>query len=244
MKKLIFLIGIFCVILLRIFYLNIYDNEKYQKMLVEKTENYVYGSNPPRGRILDRNGKILVDNKGIKSLYYSKIKGITIDKEIEIAEMLANILDVNISHNENILKKYDLKEYDDFEFLSKSEGRLPTDRLEFINPINVSQRSFNRDFYIAGVSHGCFCNKEVCEYTKNIEIGNALNLVREEQNKFDKYAVRIDYKCKKLGYVPKYYSEAVSTLIKQNKKIKCVVIQIKSGTVDCRECIKARLIVE
>lgn len=145
---------------------------------------------------------------------------------------------------EIILKKYDLKEYDDFEFLSKSEGRLPTDRLEFINPINVSQKSFNRDFYIAGVSHGCFCNKEVCEYTENIEIGNALNLVGEEQNKFDKYAVRIDYKCKKLGYVPKYYSEAVSTLIKQNKKIKCVVIQIKSGTVDCRECIKARLIVE
>lgn len=144
----------------------------------------------------------------------------------------------------DILKKYDLNEYDEFEFLSKSEGRLPTDRLEFINPIDPLKKSFNRDFYIAGVSHGCFCNKELCGYTENIELGYELNLVREENNQFDKYAVRIDFKKRKLGYIPKYYSEAVSKLIMENKTIKCIVIWVKSGTVDCRECIKARLMVE
>lgn len=145
---------------------------------------------------------------------------------------------------DSILKKYDLEEYDDFELLSKSEGRLPTDRLEFINPIDPLKKSFTHDFYIAGVSHGFFCNKELCDYTENIKLGYELNLVREKNNPFDKYAVRIDYKERKLGYIPKYYSEAVSKLIEENKKIRCIVFRVKSGTVDCRECIKARLIVE
>lgn len=106
MKKILLLISIFLVILLRIFYININDNDKYQKLLINKTEKYVYGTSAPRGRILDRNGKVLVDNIGIKSLYYIKSNKVSIKEEIEIAEYLSRILDIDITNNINVLKKY------------------------------------------------------------------------------------------------------------------------------------------
>ncbi len=104
MKKYLILIGIFTIILGRILFLNIVKGEYYQDLLIKKTNNYVYGSSAPRGRILDCNGKVLVDNKGIKTVFYRKDKGITIKEELEIAKDLANILQVDI--NSNSLKNY------------------------------------------------------------------------------------------------------------------------------------------
>ena len=106
MKKILLIVMVFIIILLRIFFINIYNGNKYEKLLLEKTENYVYGNSLPRGRILDRNGNILVDNVGIKTLYYTKSKNITITEEIEIAEYLSEVIDVKVSDNKNILKKY------------------------------------------------------------------------------------------------------------------------------------------
>lgn len=106
MKKIILLLIVYTIIILRIFFVNIYSGDKYEKLLLEKTEKYVYGNNAPRGRILDRNGKVLVDNVGIKSLYYTKLKNITVKEEIEIAEYLSEILNVSIINNELVFKKY------------------------------------------------------------------------------------------------------------------------------------------
>ena len=45
-----------------------------EEKLEEKTNIYVNGISAPRGRILDTNGKVLVDNIGVKTIYYNKIK--------------------------------------------------------------------------------------------------------------------------------------------------------------------------
>lgn len=70
------------------------NSSYYEQKLVEKTQVYVYGSSAPRGRILDTNGKVLVDNVGVKTIFYNKIKGIKTSEELKIAERLANILKV------------------------------------------------------------------------------------------------------------------------------------------------------
>ena len=46
------------------------DKNTYQEQLYSLTNYYVYGSSSPRGRILDRNGKVLVDNKAVKLITY------------------------------------------------------------------------------------------------------------------------------------------------------------------------------
>ncbi len=104
MKKYIFVIMVFLVIVIRLLYINVFDKVKYEELLIKKTNVFVYGESSPRGRILDRNGVVLVDNVGIKSIYYSKLSNIDKDEEIEIAYALANIIDINI--NDNSLKKF------------------------------------------------------------------------------------------------------------------------------------------
>ena len=62
-------ISFFIVIFLRIFYLNVFMANFYNMKLSNSKDIYVYGESTARGRILDRNGKVLVGNKAVKSIY-------------------------------------------------------------------------------------------------------------------------------------------------------------------------------
>ena len=64
----ILIVSIFIVIFGRICYLNILRGDYYKMLLNNMTNVYVYGNSTPRGRIYDRNMKLLVDNKAIKSI--------------------------------------------------------------------------------------------------------------------------------------------------------------------------------
>ena len=89
---LIITIVFFIGIILRILYLNIFMANFYNMKLSSNTTQYVYGESSPRGLILDRNGKVLVGNKAIKSIYYKKEKNVTLEKEIEMAYKVSKIL--------------------------------------------------------------------------------------------------------------------------------------------------------
>lgn len=98
MKKKMYLylliIAVFGVFLTRLIFIWS-DKEFFTLALENKTVVYVSGGSAPRGRILDTNGKVLVDNLGVKTIYYNKIKGISTSEEIEIAKKLASILSVD-----------------------------------------------------------------------------------------------------------------------------------------------------
>ena len=112
-------ISLFFIIVIKLLFI-INDSVEYKKKLEEKTTIYVYGNSAPRGRILDTNGKILVDNVGVKTIFYNKIKGVSIEDEIVIAYKLANILSVDEA-NENELKNFWLINNDDGKDLITAE---------------------------------------------------------------------------------------------------------------------------
>lgn len=93
-------------ILIRVLFLCVVEGEKYLNNYNDLNIKYVYSKNAPRGRILDRNGNILVDNKGIKILVYSKRSGISSKDEIEIARKLSGVIDINYDVDVKILKDY------------------------------------------------------------------------------------------------------------------------------------------
>ena len=63
-------------------------------LLNKNTNNIVEQENVPRGRIYDRNYKLLVDNVAVKKIYYLKPKGVTSKEEIDIAYKLIKVLNL------------------------------------------------------------------------------------------------------------------------------------------------------
>ncbi len=133
MKKLKYLLLILNIVILsRVFYLSIYNHNYFQDIEKTKKESVIEGMSAPRGRILDVNGNILVDNVGVKTIIYNKLNMST-EEEIKIAKILAK----NIYINENI-PQYNLKYYYYVTNQDKIDKILPEEIL-----INYQQRKIN-----------------------------------------------------------------------------------------------------
>ena len=96
---------IFAIIILRILYLNLYMGSYYKMKISDVKETVFYGESVPRGRILDINGKVLVDNKAIKSITYRKPFGISVDKEIKTSYEMSDVLNLNYNNLKDRNKK-------------------------------------------------------------------------------------------------------------------------------------------
>ena len=79
------LIALFTVISFRLYQVMLREQSKYEENLATLATQTVEGVSTPRGRILDRNGKIIVDNKAVKTIYYNKDKSRGTEEEIELA---------------------------------------------------------------------------------------------------------------------------------------------------------------
>lgn len=98
---------VFISMTVRLVQLQIYRKEKYEKKLVEATEQIVEGSSSPRGRIYDRNHVLLVDNKAVKTIYYKKEENITTKEEIKLAYKVAELISVDYSKlSDKMLKTF------------------------------------------------------------------------------------------------------------------------------------------
>ena len=88
-KRFLFLGGIlvvlFLVIALRLYQVMLREQAHYEEELATLATQTVEGSSSPRGRILDRNGKVIVDNKAVKTIYYNKDNDRGTKEEIELA---------------------------------------------------------------------------------------------------------------------------------------------------------------
>lgn len=106
------LISIYLVIGCRLFNLQILKNSEYNDKLAMATEKTIESTSAPRGRIYDRNHKLLVDNDGIKTIYYKKQNGITTKEEIELAYEVSNNIDIDYSKiDDNKLKDFYYKSH-------------------------------------------------------------------------------------------------------------------------------------
>ena len=90
-----------------LFLVQVIGKEKYENTLKNLTKKIIYGETAPRGRIYDRNGKLIVDNVPSKVIYYKKPSGITTKKEIKIAYKLGEMIDLDASK----LTDYDFKNF-------------------------------------------------------------------------------------------------------------------------------------
>lgn len=101
------LLFLFCLIGGRLFYLQVLNSDDYSDKLVMLSEKTIESSSAPRGRIYDRNYNLLVDNEGIKTIYYKKPNDVTTKREIELSYIIAENLDIDYSKiNDTRLKTF------------------------------------------------------------------------------------------------------------------------------------------
>ena len=103
---LMFIASIFGIFIYRVYSLAYQNREFYLNESREINEVYVSGTSAPRGRILDVNGNILVDNIGVNTIYYHKPSGVTLKDELYVAQELVKITNYEYMYDEDRLKEF------------------------------------------------------------------------------------------------------------------------------------------
>lgn len=130
----------------RIYVLNVLNHEKYVSLLQKKTEIYIEGESAPRGRILDRNGNVLVDNELLENIVYQKIDKPSFQKEIEIAKKLMSFFEVEEGSEDECREFYALSNPEIVaSYITEEEKQLVQERkltssdLEFFKRARISK---------------------------------------------------------------------------------------------------------
>ena len=100
----------------------LFNKEKFNKMLSDLTINVVEGTSVPRGRIYDRNYNLLVDNVGVKTIYYKREKGTSTKDLINIIKLLKDNIEIDTSNiSDRNLKEYYIVLYEDNKLVTEDE---------------------------------------------------------------------------------------------------------------------------
>lgn len=140
-----------------------------------------------------------------------------------------------------ILKKYGLTEFNEFELLRKSSARLPIDTYEFVDPIFVEDEVIERDFFVMGIRHHSPCSGTDCALFPAVSVGDFLGLMEEPDNSYDPMAIRVlSQQGEHLGYIPRYYNKAIIERLHNGMTYSCMVIEVNKIK-SCSECVKVKL---
>lgn len=102
-----FIFVLFLIIIFRISYLQLFNVKASVKSLEDLSTKTVYGPSMPRGRILDRNYNVIVDNEGVNVITYKKEAKTTTKDEIKMAQQLAGVIDISYEKlTDNALKDF------------------------------------------------------------------------------------------------------------------------------------------
>ena len=130
---------LFLIIMYKLVDIQILNKDKYTKKLDNLKVSIVYSSSTPRGRIYDRNYNLLVDNVGVNTIYYKRVKGTTTKEQIELAKTLANHIDVDYSK----LDKINLKEYYLVNNKEKVYKKITEEEKEKLKRRQITQKDIN-----------------------------------------------------------------------------------------------------
>lgn len=124
-----------------------------------------------------------------------------------------------------ILNSYGLEANStEIEILRATKGRLLTDNFEFVPLFN---RNNKIEFDIAGTSHHLLEEK----VRKLLKVNDNLELEQEPDNKEDEYAIKVLYEFENkkvlLGYVPRYYSKDLASLLAEGIKYSAKIESLK-----------------
>ena len=167
----IFLIISFLIILFRSFYISIIQYDKYKYLLENVFYTSMEGNNAQRGKIYDRNHKLLVDNINIKNIYYKKESGVSVYDEIRLAKEISGFLELNYElATESMLKDLWLVLNNGNEKISDEERKMlhirkiSNDKIELLKRERITRDELNgidkKTAYVYFLMHNDYAYKD------------------------------------------------------------------------------------
>ena len=112
------IIILYSIIIYKILDIKYINNDKYQNIYLNKINNIIYGTTPKRGKILDVNNKVLVDNIPIYNINYRLTSS---NNLIDISYEINNLLNLDKEASIDELKDYYINYNDTTYLLTKDE---------------------------------------------------------------------------------------------------------------------------
>ena len=203
-----FIIFGFALIIYQLTNIQIINNDLYKKQLDNLTISTVKSTSTPRGRIYDRNYNLLVDNVGVKTIYYKKNKGTDFNEQLRIIKLLKDNIDIDYSSvsNTNLKEFYSLKYKDKFdkkitkkEYLKYKKRELKESdlrkiKMERINDTDLNKIDKKEAYLYYLMNKGYYYNENIIktyasenEYAyvaNNIDKLNGVNVKLEWERKY------------------------------------------------------------
>lgn len=129
---------LFSVLLGYLFYVQVVRNSFFKEKVHMATIKVVLGDSAPRGRIYDRNGKLVVDNIAVRTIVYKKC-GLGVREEIDLAYRIGSMISVDYGRlSDNDLRNFWIKNNSDAaddliteqEYIDLSERRIDSETIQ------------------------------------------------------------------------------------------------------------------
>ncbi|MDZ5470982.1 penicillin-binding protein 2 (plasmid) [Bacillus sp. 31A1R] len=132
---------LFSVLILRLGMVQIVYGDDYKRE-IERTEDYTISNPVPRGKIFDRNGRIIVDNVAQNAITYTN-HGASQSEMLKVAEKLAFLIEMDTDK----VTERDKKDYWIMKNLSKAQKKVSKEERERIKSKDITVKEFNRQTY-------------------------------------------------------------------------------------------------
>lgn len=126
---------LFSALILRLGVVQIVHGEKFQKE-VDKTENEIVNLPVPRGKIYDKNGNVIVDNKALNAITYTRARGTKQEEVLDVAETLATLIEME---TEKVTER-DLKDFWMLKHPKKAENKVTDQEIKKMEDGDLSSK--------------------------------------------------------------------------------------------------------
>lgn len=181
----------FLILIIRLFDVMVIDNKKYNKKLAELSNKLIEVNTAPRGRILDRNYNIIVDNKAINNIVFKNTNKISKEDMIKMSYLIIDNISLDYNKVTEIMKK---------EFFLEKNPKIAKKKITNKEWNLYNNRKLNnKDLYSLKISR--VTNDELNSMTENdIKASYVYNLMNNGYS-YDEKVIKKDIDQKECMYI-------------------------------------------
>ncbi|MFB1080661.1 penicillin-binding transpeptidase domain-containing protein [Jeotgalibacillus sp. JSM ZJ347] len=130
---------LFSALILRLGVLQIVNGEDFTRQL-ERTEEVVVNASVPRGKIFDRNGKVIVDNRPVNAITYTKTQQTSQEEMMDVATKLADMIELEPDK----VTERDIQDYWIRENKKRADAKITDEERALYDEGELSQSDYDK----------------------------------------------------------------------------------------------------